>query len=222
MRDLWNWIESKAFNPRDRDEKETWLRCFHQFLPQIWDIERHWNKPVKTNSSWYSDEMNHERELKLGALTLKPLRDSEIGFSYQINRNDDGFSIRLYYSRGCFQIDYDEKYIFEFSNNPNPDLNMNRITKENIENAIRNRLHHPAHHTHLKDEQGDDYYHHLRFGCATNNPFVLLYQMAFQITDYENPKKDCPMKEREICRISKVLYANKDKLEISSGILFKL
>ena len=220
MHDLWSWIENKAFNPRTAKDKLTWLRCFHRFLPRLWKTYvfawRAWNKPVDTNNSWCSDK--DLRELRLHALDLKPLLDSKIGFSYSINKVDEGFSVRLFYSKSCFQIDYAEKYLYEFSNNPSPDIEVDEITKEDIEEVIEKRIYHPALHTHLKKEDGGDYYHHLRFGFATNNPFVILYQVAFQIIDYQNDRS--AMRKNEISRLTEILHSNKDKPEISAGTLF--
>ncbi len=222
MCDLWYWVEAKAFNPRTERDKQTWLRCFHRFLPRLWETSifdwREWNKPENTSNSWCSDRFSDGQQMELKTLSLKPFRDSAIGFFYSIRKMDDGFSLSLFYSRGCFQIDYDTNYLFEFRNDLNPNIDVNEITKENIEEVIKKRIHHPALHTHLKREDGGDYYHHLRFGFATNNPFVILYQLAFQIIDYQN--KISVMRDNEISRVAEILHSNKDKPEISAGILF--
>ena len=219
MRDLWNWVEAKAFNPRTAKDKLTWLRCFHIFVQKTWGIERDWSKPIKSGNYWCSDKIDDGRGLKLESLSLKPLRDSEIGFFYTINKVDEGFSVRLFYSKGCFQIDYAEKYLYEFSNDPSPDIEVDEITKEDIEEVIEKRIYHPALHTHLKREDGGDYYHHLRFGFATNNPFVILYQVAFQIIDYQNDRRSI-MKVDEISRVSEIIHSNRNEVQISAGILF--
>lgn len=221
MHDLWNWVEAKAFHPRTERDKQTWLRCFHRFLPRLWGTRfdwREWNKPENTANLWCSDMFNDGQQLELKTLSLKPLRDSEIGFFYSINKMDEGFSVRLFYSRGCFQIDYDTTYLFEFRNDLSPNIDMNEITKEEIAQVIKKRIHHPALHTHLKREDGGDYYHHLRFGFATNNPFVILYQVAFQIIDYQNDRSI--MKEDEILRVSEIIHSNKNEVQIGAGILF--
>jgi hypothetical protein len=222
MHDLWNWVEAKAFNPRTEKDKLKWLRCFHRFIPRLWETHifdwQEWNKPENTANSWCSDRFNDGQQLELEVLSLKPLRDSKIGFFYSISKVDEGFSLRFFYSRGCFQIDYDTTYLFEFRNDLNPNIDMNEITKEEIAQVIKKRIHHPALHTHLKREDGGNYYHHLRFGFATNNPFVILYQVAFQIIEYQN--RNSKMKEGEVCRLAEILYSNKDRPEISAGILF--
>lgn len=216
MRDLWNWVENKAFNPRTERDKQTWLRCFHIFVQKKWEIEHDWSKPIKDSNHWCSDK--DLRELRLDTLSLKPLRDIKIGFSYSIDISGDGFSVQLFFLRGCLQIHYDSKCLFEFKNDPNPNIDVNEITKENIEEIIKKRIYHPALHTHLKKEDGQDYYHNLRFGFATNNPFVILYQMAFQIIDCQNEKS--VMRDNEISRVVEILHSNKDQSEISAGILF--
>ena len=218
MRDLWNWVEAKAFNPRTAKDKLTWLHCFHIFVQKTWGIDPDWSKPIKSENYWCSDKIDDGQGLKLESLTLKLLRDIKIGFFYCIKMGENGFSVRLFYGRGCFQIDYDTTYLFEFRNNPNPNINMNEITKEDIAQVIKKRIHHPALHTHLKREDGGDYYHHLRFGFATNNPFVILYQVAFQIIDYQNDRSI--MKENEISRVSEIIHSNKNEIQIGAGILF--
>ncbi len=218
MRDLWNWVEAKAFNPRTTKDKLTWLRCFHQFVQKIWGTERDWSKPIKSGKLWCSDKIHDGQEFKLETLSLKPLKDSEIGFFYCIDRVDNEFSVRLFYKRGCFQIDYTEDYLYEFTNDPSPDIDVDEITSDDLKEVIKKRIYHPALHTHLKKEDGGDYYHHLRFGFATNNPFVILYQVAFQIIDYRNTESG--MRENEILRLTEILHSNKDKSEISAGILF--
>ena len=218
MRDLWNWVEAKAFNPR-KEDREKWLRCFHRYVHKIWGTEldlENWKKPIKDRNHWCSDK--DWRELRLETLSLKPLRDSEIGFFYSINKVNGGFSVRLFYSRGCFQTDYAEAYLYEFMNDPSPNIDVDKIDQEDISEVIKKRINHPALHTHLKREDGGNYYHHLRFGFATNNPFVILYQVAFQIIDFQN--KDSEMKEIEVGRLAEILHSNRKKPEISAGILF--
>ena len=78
MRDLWNWVEAKAFNPRTEKDKQTWLHCFHIFVRKIWEIEPDWTKPIKSGNFWCSDKIDRGQELSLEILSLKPLRDSEI------------------------------------------------------------------------------------------------------------------------------------------------
>lgn len=216
MRDLWNWIENKAFNPRTERDKQTWLRCFHIFVQKKWEIEHDWSKPIKDGNHWCSDK--DLRELRLETLSLKPLRDSKIGFSYSIDISGNGFSVQLFYHRGCLQIHYDSTCLFEFKNDRNPYIDVNEITKEGITQVIKKRIEHPALHTHIKSEEDGYDYHHLRFGFATNNPFVILYQVAFQIIDYQNDRSG--MRENEILRVVEILHSNKDMPEISAGILF--
>ena len=218
MRDLWKWVEAKAFNPRTERDKLKWLRCFHIFVQKTWGIEPDWSKPIKSGNYWCSDKIDDGRGLKLESLSLKPLRDSEIGFFYTINKVGEGFSLRLFYSRGCFQIDYDTAYLFEFTNDLNPNIDVNEITKEEMEQVIKKRIEHPALHTHIKSEEDGYDYHHLRFGFATNNPFVILYQVAFQIIDYQNDRS--VMRENEISRVAAIIYSNKNEVQISAGILF--
>ena len=117
MRDLWNWVEAKAFNPKTERTIETWLRCFHLFLHKMWQIELEWNKPITTESYWSSDEKRDGHEL--ANISLKPLRDAEIGFYYRINKGNNGFSIHLLYKGVCFQVEYDTSYIYEFTNDLN-------------------------------------------------------------------------------------------------------
>jgi hypothetical protein len=126
----------------------------------------------------------------------------------------------LFYSRGCFQIDYTENYLYEFTNDPSPNINVDVITSDDLKEVIKKRIYHPALHTHLKKEDGRNYYHHLRFGFATNNPFVMLYQVAFQIIDYQN--EDSEIKEDEVGRLAEILYSYRNKPEIRAGILFPM
>jgi len=218
MRDLWNWVENRVFNPRTERNKLTWLRCFHIFVHKIWGIEPDWSKPIEDGNHWCSDK--DWRKLRLETLSLKPLRDSKIGFSYSIEIRGNGFSVQLFYLSGCLQIHYDSACLFEFKRNPNPNIDVNEITKEKITQLIKKRIHHPALHTHLKKEDGGEYHHHLRFGFATNNPFVILYQVAFQIIDYQNDKSG--MREKEISRLTEIIYSNKKEVQISAGILFQM
>jgi len=216
MRDLWNWVEAKAFNPRTERDKQAWLRCFHRFLHKIWEIEPDWSKPIEDGNLWCSD--TDWRELRLETLSLKPLRDSEIGFFYSIDISGNGFSVQLFYIRGCLQIHYDSTRLFEFKKDLNPNIDINEIKKESITQVIKKRIEHPALHTHIKSEEDDYDYHHLRFGFATNNPFLTLYQMAFQIIDYQN--EDSEMRKHEVGRLAEILHSNRSKPEISAGILF--
>jgi len=144
MRDLWNWVENKAFNPRTERDKQTWLCCFHRFVPGLWETPLvdwgDWNKPENITDSWCSDRVTNGQQLELVTLSLTPSRDSEIGFFYSISKGNKGFSIRLFYSRGCFQIDYTEKYLYEFTTDPSPNIAVDEITKEDIDSTLANIL----------------------------------------------------------------------------------
>ncbi len=216
MPDAWNWIEKKAFNPRTENDKQKWLSCFHKFLPGMWGIENDWSdwgKPKEVTNLWLSDEMFKKQP-------LKPLRDAAVGFSYSINYSAEQFSILLFFFKNIFKLDYDNNYLFEFINQSSNQINNDTITYERIKKSISKRISHPALHIHLKRIDDEEFPHHnLRFGFSTNNPFVILYQTAFQLIDYKNGDSD--MREQEISRITNIIFSNKNKLQISAGTLFK-
>lgn len=213
MPDVWNWIEDKAFNPKTEEEKNRWLSCFHKFLPKIWEVQHDWKwwAPIKNANSWCSDKM-------CGENPLRPLRDAKVGFSYDIKYSGSQFSVRLFFSCNSFQVEYDNNHVFEFTKQISNKINNDAITYEKIEKSIKNRIKHPALHTHI--ESKDFSHHNLRFGFATCNPFVMLYQVAFQLIDYKNKRKS-EMREKEISRITEIIHTNKNRPQISAGVLLK-
>jgi hypothetical protein len=215
MSDVWTWIEKKAFTPREKD-RESWLRNFHYFLPTVWGIQRDWNLPKKKDDWWSSDEIKSGSPLNIENLLLKPLRDADVGFSYSIHMSMKKFRILICCTEGLFRFDY----ALSDDNPQSKKIDIEHITQIDIEKSFERNIAHTDVHIHLQKINGEDFYNNIRFSSMSSNPFVVLYQIAYQLIDYTS--YNSKMRNDEKQRIAKLIFDNRAELQINSRDLFSV
>ncbi|MBW2664520.1 MAG: hypothetical protein JRD93_21730 [Deltaproteobacteria bacterium] len=103
------------------------------------------------------------------------------------------------------------------------DKKAENINKEDLVEALKQKIAHPAIHLHLTDDKA---LHEIRLGVATRNPFVFLYQFVFQmIAEKKNEGimleryGNSPLKEIEINRLADLIGEEIENGRISPGKL---
>ena len=213
---IWNKITRIAFAP---EKQGLWLRNYTGFLGFF-----HQNGHTIT----FTDQ-RMEKECDLGGIIKLKIAVGDC-YSIQISKDlytyfeekDDNVTETII--KRCDSFDFDNRYCSYFDHSIQIENPSDAIfTEENIRKTINDFIAHPASHIHIKDVHEDEF----RITTETKNPFVFLYQIAFQLLE---PGERCDLdkeegkrnrKEIEITRISKVIYDNRDKDRIGPGLLFK-
>jgi len=170
---LWQVLEHKLFHPHGTKAIHAWLRNFHRFLPFLWGHGMpDWSKPIRHNAGFQSD-IPFPQHIN-DPFSCRP-RNVGVGFSYQIREDLSSFCLRLFWGDAYLSLDLDNRYLFEHrvgtESCPKPLSN-------DLANLFDKRISHPGLHTHIG---GGNASHDLRFGLCSRNPFLLLYQAAYQL-----------------------------------------
>ena len=97
-------------------------------------------------------------------------------------------------------------------------IKQNKPSREEIETILESMIAHPDLHVHYKYISQA-----VRLGFNTNNPFMFLYHLAFQLCDYKTDFRDSKMKQNEFKRLVDIVVNNiETQTAISSGVLFGL
>ena len=196
---LWQALEHKLFHPRGTKGIHTWLRNFHRFLPLLWGHGiPDWSKPIRHKAGFQSDEPFPQH---INDHFSCHSRDSGVAFSYQIREDLSSFCLRLFWADAYLSLELDDRYLYEHRTYME---NCTRPLRNDLGSLFDKRIAHPGLHTHIG---GDNIPHNLRFGLCSNNPFLLLYQAAFQL---------CPagLQSNEKGRFLKVVAAHWQHPEI--------
>jgi len=205
--EIWNRVERAAFMPEPKKVK-GWLTNLNFFF----------NKIVgKPNLSWLKSEN--------GKINYTLNYDSmNLECKYEINEDLSGFSFKITLLEQEVSFDYNNREFCEFDYlTEHCDKRAENINKEDLVEALKQKIAHPAIHLHLTK---DDELHEIRLGVATKNPFVFLYQFTFQIiaeTDGKNTQfrryNNSPRKQQEINRLADLIGEEIENGRISTGKL---
>jgi len=213
---VWNHIEKAAFQPRDERGIKSWLRCYLMFLDKLFELDESFPliKKEKGKFNYF--------------IKFVPL---DITCNYSIAGDLSGFTFDITWNETTLIFEYDKKNKCEFDYTemlPNPDdFDINKISMEEYKEVIKDKIVHPAIHCHIKDSIFDkvkgekiDFPHDIRIGFSTKNPFLFLYQFAFQLWNYEIRYGDSNKKRGEVSRLTNIIIKNANKGIIPAGILF--
>ena len=205
--EIWNRIERAAFVP-DENRVGNWLTAYNSFLNRI---------TGKQDSKWLKKRNGKFRH----SLNYKPL---DLQWKYEISRDFSGFSFRITQKDQTFLFEYSNKeycefdYLIEHCDNRAQNINHQDLTE-----VIKQKIVHPAIHLHLTN---DEELHEIRLGVATKNPFVFLYQFAFQMIAEKDGEdtlirrySNSPQKQQEINRLADLIGEEIDNGRISPGKL---
>jgi hypothetical protein len=223
----WKFIEKKVFLPSNKKDIIQWLQCYNAFLYKFWEV------PEQIESMF-----NLGKDNITGNITFTPLA---LNYSYSIPFNREKFDITIVLkdinsgeelSVG-WQNGYDSTYFSEldFMDDVWPIVGkkINQlskiITQDDVQFILNGIIAHPAIHQHIKYEKKIP--HHIRIGNSTKNPFLFLYQIAFQLGDYHHDLKNSDMKKGEFNRITDLVWENvikagKNNILVSGGQFFGL
>jgi len=181
---LWQVLEHKLFSSRGANSVHTWLRNSHLFLPSLWGHGTYdWKKPIKRNAGFQSDDPFPEHIDD--DFSCRP-RDSAVAFSYQIREDLSSFCLRLFWSDVYLSLELDDRYLYEHRAGTK---SATELLSNDLASLFDKRIAHPGLHTHIG---GGGALHDLRFGFCSSNPFLVLYQTAFQLcpAELQNNEKD--------------------------------
>ena len=204
---IWNRVERAAFMPEKKRVKK-WLTAFTTFYNKIVETQNiNW---PKRNAGKFDFTM-----------TYNPFNLDCVCTIYE---DSSKFSFKIKYMKQLFIFDYSDQescefdYLFDHCNEK-----AETIEKETLIEVLKQKIAHPAVHLHLSD---NDSHHEIRLGIATKNPFVFLYQFAFQLIaemDGENftiiRYKNSPLKQKEINRLADIIGAEIQNDSVSAGKL---
>ncbi len=205
---IWNRVERAAFMP-ERKRVKNWLTAFITFYNGIVE-KQNINWPKKKGIGKFSF-----------TITYDPFN---LDCECEINEDSSGFSFRIQYVEQLFIFEYSDRescefdYLFKYC-----DEKAEIIEKEYLVKVLKQKIVHPAVHLHLSDNNS---HHEIRLGIATNNPFVFLYQFAFQLIaemDGDNFMikrfDNSPLKKKEINRLADIIDAEIQNGNVSAGKL---
>ena len=205
--EIWNRIERAAFMPEPKKVKK-WLTALNSFF----------NKTVgKPNLSWPKSEKGKiNYTLNCDSMNLE--------CESKINKDLSGFSFKITLLEQAVSFDYSNRDFCEFDYlAEHCDKRAEKINKEDLVEALKQKIAHPAIHLHLTDDKA---LHEIRLGVATKNPFVFLYQFVFQmIAEKKNegatPGRyaNSPLKEIELNRLADLIGEEIENGRISPGKL---
>ncbi|OGR13185.1 MAG: hypothetical protein A2097_14540 [Desulfobacula sp. GWF2_41_7] len=221
----WKLIEKKAFSPVQKKDIINWIRCYIKFLDRFWELGGYSNYNYVSSK----DDIS-------GTIAFSPLN---LECQYSINFNLEKFSITISLCEtdaGQERIikwkhEYDGKYFNEFEyidkNWPLMKKNQQRgkkIAPEDIDHILEGIIAHPAIHQHI---ECFGLPHHVRIGNAVKNPFLFLYQLAFQLGDCFTNSRESELKKAELVRVKELIWAKiiqdkKTKTPLSAGTFFNL
>lgn len=206
---IWNRIERAAFMPKPKEAK-TWLTALNSFF----------NKTVgKPNLKWTGDDK------KKGVFNFSMHYDSmNLVCQYKINKDLSGFSFKISLLNQTVRFEYKDRELCEFDYLiEHCDNRAQNINNQDLTEVIKQKIVHPAIHLHLTK---DDELHEIRLGVATKNPFVFLYQFAFQMIAEKDGKNtriqrynNSPRKQQEINRLADLIGEEIENGRISPGKL---
>ncbi len=205
--EIWNRVERAAFMPKKRRVKK-WLTAFITFYNGIVE-KQNINWPKKCNGKFSFP------------MTYNPIN---LDCECEINEDFSGFSFRISHKDQIFIFEYNNReycefdYLIEHCDNRAQNINNQDLTE-----VIKQKIVHPAIHLHLSK---DDELHEIRLGVATKNPFVFLYQFAFQMIaekDGENTRirryNNSPKKKKKINQLADLIGEEIENGRISPGKL---
>ena len=211
----WRYIEERAFlpdrsNPKSKDIGK-WLNQFLLFLNNLYEKDYGYIK-IKPKNNKFRHKICFEHDI-----TCK----------FSIQDNLSKFSFLIEWKKTSLLFEYDKQYTCEFDYLDEHCSGSNKFNEDELKEVLMSQIHHPAIHCHIdaKDLDNDegkrvDVPHGVRIGPANKNPFLFLYQLAFQFLYRLKDKYGLNKKEEELKRLTRVIFENKKEMEISPGVLF--
>lgn len=228
---LWKSFEKAAFRPRDIKDAVNWLNCYARALLKIWEVSDSQSFPINKK-----DSIEHEFNYSPLGLNYE-LRWAGNNSKYSIDIDFNDFILKYHADLNYFDDLVTGESLKDFNKNLN--IALKEREDNDIDYILKGKIAHPAIHQHIefKDERKDNdiddkqeknMANYIRIGTAHYNPFLFLYQFAFQLTDHLHDYRNSDLKKKEFNRIKKVFldylikFKGKKPPVISPGVLFKI
>lgn len=214
---LWTVIERILFEPTSDKDKKKWFKQYHKFALKLWGKEPEF--PTNTEYEFFLDE-----DFQMFFRTPFDHPKFSVDFSYKSSIQSFHYDNSEYFSRmdlvEIYNKGIDKAYIKEIKQ-VNP-------TRAEIEAILKSMIVHPDLHVHyykenFREQKTDKPANFIRLGFNTNNPFMFLYHIAFQMYDYKTDFKDSKKKQDELNRVVDLVEQNiQSGTKVPSGKLFGL
>jgi hypothetical protein len=215
---LWTEIERILFEPTSDKDKKKWFKQYHKFALSLWGKEPEF--PTNTEYELFLDE-----DFQMFFRTPFELPKFSVDFSYKNSIQSFHYDNSEYFSKidlvDVFKDGILDKAYHRKVKQVNP-------TRGEIEGILKSMIVHPDLHIHYYKEtfrelKADNAANYIRLGFNTNNPFMFLYHLAFQLCDYKTDYKSSKKKQEEFKRIVDLVEKNlQNRTKVPSGKLFGL
>lgn len=194
---LWKLIEKIAFRPA-KDKIVDWLYCYGQFLHHFW----------QTSDYTLCEFVPHRHLQKIdGFVHYPPL---SLKYEFQLEFSLNKHAIQIEFDKCTFHYDYDDNYFNELAcveqkwsvSGKNKNI-LNNIKGEDIEKILEGIVAHPAIHQHIGY---NNFPRWIRIGTTIKNPFLFLYQFAFQLGDCYQDFRTSVLKKEEFKRLKNLFF----------------
>jgi hypothetical protein len=212
---IWNKIERILFNPeKKKNDLSKWFNQYHKFVLKLWGLN-----PEFSNRKEYS--INFDNKITVSFTTPfklpKFIIDFKQGDAKQSFHYDEQFISELDLIN-IFNSGMDKKNNSGMDKKKLKVLNEQEPTQEDITRILTSMVAHPALHIHLESVSN-----FIRINFNTKNPFLFLYQLAFQLADHKTDFKDSKLKQKEFNKLIELVKNNiETETRIPSGELFKV
>ncbi len=220
----WKFIEKKVFSPVEKRGIIQWVKCYGDFLYNFWQLDC----PVSFTPG---------KDSITGKILFTPL-NLEYSYSILFNLKKFDFAISLKgiddMQQSNFKLEnsYDDQFFTELNYIDNIwplfgkiEPVLKKMNIKEIDYILKGVIVHPAMHQHIKYSELIP--HHIRIINGVNNPFLFLYQLAFQLGDCFSDFKKSELKNEEFNRITDLVWRNiiqpeKSVIQMSPGDFFNL
>ncbi len=204
---IWKIIERMLFSPNGEKEFAKWFRQYNKFISQFLGLPISF--PVKNNKKI---EYSYSICNKIAFSFLTPFDLPK----FSINYTQGGLSQSFHYdNKYLSELDLIDIFNAGIDKQLLHNLKQKKISYVQIQRILESMITHPALHLHLEDLS-----HSVRLNLNTKNPFLFLYQLAFQLLDYKADLRDSAKKQLEFKRLVEMIVENIDNQnQIASGIL---
>jgi hypothetical protein len=215
---LWTEIERILFEPENKkSDLMSWFKNYHKFTLKLWEKD-----PEHFDKKDFRLYLNENFQVYM-QIPFK-LPKFSIDFSHKNSIQSFHYDNSEYFSKMDLVEVFNngiEKAYFRRIKQVNP-------TRVEIEAILKSMIVHPDLHVHYYKEnfrelKTDNEANYIRLGFNTNNPFMFLYHLAFQLCDYKNDYKASKKKQEEFKRIVDLVEKNlQNETKVPSGKLFGL
>lgn len=216
---LWTEIERILFSPDNKkSDLMSWFKNYHEFTLKLWKKD-----PEHFDKKDFRLYLNENFQVYM-QIPFK-LPKFSIDFSHKNSIQSFHYDNSEYFSKMDLVDVFKDDILNKAYHRKLKQVKPSRIE---IEAILKSMIVHPDMHTHyykenFREVKGVKPANYIRLGFNTNNPFMFLYHIAFQLCDYKTDYKASDKKQAEFKRIVDLVEKNlQNRTKVPSGKLFGL